>query len=476
MKKSNRPRQCLIIYLLVFFSINSILAQKKDYVIIDKITLKGHQKTKDKIILRELDFKVGDSLIRESMEERFKRNQEMLVNSSLFKNVTINIGNWDYEARKVEIVIKTDEAWYIYPFGWVSLADRNFNVWWTEKNHSLARLNYQVGLRWNNLTGHRDLIRVSTEFGFGRKYEVDYKIPGINKKRTIGFFLNTLYSKNKEIWYATQKDSLQIYRNDDNYQIHRFRLLGGYTFRPKLRTTHAIQFAFFKNEISAIVAREKNADFFLNGRTEQRYFSLNYKFTKDRRSNKFYPQRGSFFTLNIEKDGLFSKKEDVQALYATVLYAKFLPVFKDKIDYEAILKGRKEFTGKPQPYYNTRALGYLSDYLRGYEYYVIDGADYAYFKNSFRVKLLKKTIDFGEFVPPGLRYFPTNIWLSINNDFGYVRNKNKSADNQLPNQFLWGRGIGLNIKVFQFSYYQVEISQNHLNKIGFFIHAKLPLE
>ncbi len=443
---------------------------------IEKISIEGRKKTKEKTILRELDFQVGDSIAISDLPARLKRSQEMLVNSSLFSRVEINIKKLDYEGAKAEIVIKLNESWYIFPFGWVSLADRNFNVWWDEKNHDFSRLNYQVGLRWNNLTGHRDLLKISTEFGFGRKYEVDYKIPGINSKRTIGLFFNSLYSNNKEVWYATERDSLRFFRDETSPQIKRFRLLGGFTFRPHLRTTHAIQISYFDNAISATVAKDKNPDFFLLSRSEQRYFSLIYKFAKDKRNNKFYPQKGSFFALTLEKDGLLSKKESVQAFYTSILYAKYLPIISDKFDTELIVKARKELTNNPQPYYNTRALGYQSDYLRGYEYYVIDGANYTYLKNSFRIKLLYKNIELGEYVPPSIRNYPITIWLTINNDLGYVQNKNTLLSNNLPNRLLWGRGIGFNVKVLQFSYYQIEISQNHLNKIGFYLHTKLPIE
>lgn len=468
-------KKTLLSSIFLFFVLHISLAQQSSWLFIEKIVLKGHRKTHDKIILRELDIHVGDTILASKLKERLDKNREMLINSTLFSNVEINIGNWDYDYNCVEIIINLREAWYIYPFGWASLADRNFNVWWNEKNHSLRRINYQIGLRWNNLTGHRDLIRISTAFGFDKRYEIDYKIPGINRRRTIGLYINALQSKNNEIWYATSKDSLQFYRNEASPQIKRQRLLGGLTFRPKLRTTHAVQLTYFNNNIDEIIAKDKNPQFFLKGATNQKYFSLFYKYTNDWRDNKFYPQRGHFWTLSIQKDGIISKNESVQALYLSSLYARYQKIYRKKIDYEGILKIRKEITGKPQPYFNIRALGYGYDYLRGYEYYVIDGADFAYLKNSFRLSLIDKTIDLGEFVPVNLRYFPIQIWLTFNNDFGYVRNL-ESLDNKLPNRLLWGRGIGLNIKVFQMSYAQIELSQNHLKQTNIFLHTKLPLE
>jgi hypothetical protein len=450
--------------------------QQSQAVIVDKIVFEGLKKTGEKTALRELDFHVGDSIITTAMPTQFERNKDMLLNTELFASVSINVGKWDYEQRKVEIIIKVVENWYIFPFGWVSLADRNFNVWWKEKNRDLSRINYQIGINWRNVTGRLDRLKTSVEVGFGRKYEIDYHIPGINKKKTIGLFFNALYGNNKEVWYKTENDRLQFFNDEVNPQIKRFRIAGGFSFRPELRTIHNLQFSYFSNQVSAQVATLRNPDFFLNGREEQQYFSLVYKFSRDeRRANKHYPQKGYFLSINAQKDGVFSKNEDVNAFYITTLLAKYFKIYKEKIDFETILKVRKELTGNPQPYYNTRALGYREDYLRGFEYYVIDGANYGYWKNSIRFKLLDINIDLGDFLPANIRYIPYKIWFTINNDLGYVKNPT-SSNNALPNRLLWGRGVGFNVLAYRSNYYQLEFSQNDLGKFGFYFHSRVLLE
>jgi outer membrane protein assembly factor BamA len=467
-----------LLYSVVFLCFTTVLlqAQQSSFIQIKKITVVGHKKTLERVILRELDFNVGDSIATNSLQTRFNRNNERLMNTTLYGKVEINVGHWNYDKNEVEIIVKVVESWYIFPFGWVSLADRNFNVWWQEKNRDLRRFNYQIGLNWNNVSGRADRLKASVEVGFGQKYELDYQIPGINKKRTIGFFFNTLYGKNKEIWYKTEDDKLQFYNDPSSFQIERFKISSGISFRPRLRATHRLQLSYFDNEISDYVAKEKNVDFFLNAKKHQQYFSLIYKFTEDNRDNKAYPIRGSFFTFEMEKNGLFSSTEDVQALYFTSLYAKYFKIYQEKINFETVIKARKEMTGQAQPYYNSRALGYREDYLRGFEYNVIDGVDYIYCKNSLRFKLIDIDVDFGDFLPDNIRYLPYKLWFTINNDFGYVKNTNASSDNVLPNRLLWGRGIGFNLLLYRTNYYQFEMSQNYFGKVGFFFHAKTTLE
>jgi outer membrane protein assembly factor BamA len=454
-----------------------VSAQTSDFILIEKITVIGRKKTKESVVFRELDFKVGDTLRSTIIQERFRQNKEMLMNTSLFRTAEINIGAWDYDSHKVEIIVTLNENWYIYPYAYATLGDRNFNVWWYEKKHDLRRLNYNFGLSWNNLRGHRDILKLNAELGLQRRIDIDYKIPGINRSRTLGFYFKGLYSQAKEVWYITKNDKIQFIQEGKDSGLKRINATVGLSYRPQLRYWHALQLSYYNNTISDKVAQTENLDFFLNAKHQQLFFSLSYKFTQDWRNNKFYPEKGHFLSLMLEKEGVFSKKESVQALYSTLLFAKFVPIINKKITYEAILKVRKELTGNRQPYYNSRALGYANDYLRGFEYYVADGTAYAYLKNSIRILLYDKEIKFKEaYIPTAFRSNPIKIWFTINNDLGYAQNKFNLPSNQLPNRLLWGRGIGLNIMTLQTTYFQLEISQNYFNKIGFFLHAKRALE
>lgn len=446
------------------------------YLKIVSITVEGHRKTKVNIVLRELDFKAGDSILWSDIQLRFLRNRQRLMNSTLFSAAELDLGKVDTLHATAEVVVRVEERTYLSPFGWISVADRNFNVWFFEKKRDLRRLNYQVGLNWNNFLGYRDVLKLSADFGFGNKYELNYSIPGVNRRKTIGFYLNALYSKNKEVWFATTRDSLRFFRDDSEPQIYRTRLMGGLTYRPFHRTTYGIQLSYFHNEVSERVARTLNPYFFLDTLTEQRYFSLLAKMVSDLRDNRYYPRKGHFLSLSVQKDGVFSKRENVQALYVVFFLARYLPVYRDKIDYEGIFRTRVEMTGKEQPYFNSRALGYNNDYLRGYEYFVIDGPNYAYLKNAFRFDLWKKDIRFGRFVPASLRVLPTHLWLCLNNDFGYVPPTGSGSENTFPGRFLWGRGIGMNLLFYNSNLIQFEISQNHLRKWGWYFHYVVPLE
>ena len=446
------------------------------YLKIVHIDVEGHKKTKVNVVLRELDIRVGDSIARAELPQRFERNRQMLMNSTLFSSAELAISRLDTVRWEADIVVVVVERRYLVPFGWISVADRNFNVWFFEKKRDLRRLNYQVGLNWNNFLGYRDFLRVSTDFGFGNKYEVKYSIPGVNLRKTVGFYVNALYSKNKEVWYATRRDSLRFFRDDRDPQIFRQSYTVGVTYRPYHRSRYSLQLSYLRNEVEERVARTLNPDFFLDARNTQRYFSLLARMVNDHRDNRYYPRRGHFLSLSAQKDGLFGRNEDVQAFYLVFQLAAYIPFYGSKIDYEGVFKFRQELSGRLQPYFNSRALGYNNDYLRGYEYYVIDGPNFAYLKNAIRFDLWKKEIDFGPWVPAALRILPTRLWLCLNSDIGYVRRTGSQPENTFPGRLLWGRGAGMNLLFYNTSLIQFEISQNHLRRWGLYLHYIVPLD
>ena len=71
---------------------------------------------------------------------------------------------------------------------------------------------------------------------------------------------------------------------------------------------------------------------------------------------------------------------------------------------------------------------------------------------------------------PQFRLMPLKVYLAINNDFGYANAPFNGERSTLSNEFLWGRGIGLDFVVFQDKVWQFEYSWNHLGEHGFFLH------
>ena len=150
-----------ILFLLFSLSFTQLLFSQNEQVVVTDILIEGNKKTKEKTILRELDFAFGDTIPTIDLISRLRRSEELLLNTGLFTLVRINIKIWNADTNHISINIELHEMWYLYPFYIFELADRNFNVWWEEQERSLKRINYGGRLTWLNLTGRRDLLKAT---------------------------------------------------------------------------------------------------------------------------------------------------------------------------------------------------------------------------------------------------------------------------------------------------------------------------
>ncbi|MCR9286553.1 MAG: BamA/TamA family outer membrane protein [Bacteroidetes bacterium] len=454
-----------IFFLLV---LQTNLHASVDYVFIENIEVTGQKRTKPNIILRELDITVGDTISLSNLTERIEWNQQLLMNTGLFTKAKINFKNWEGGTNRVRLLIEVSENWFVYPVPIFELADRNFNVWWETYNHSLKRVNFGVRFYHINLTGRKDLMKLVAQYGFTQKYEIEYTLPFINKKQSLGLFTNFLYTRNKELGYTTLENKLQFFRDDEDVLLKRFRGGLGIIHRPDLFFSQSLVLNYHQNELHESVPLELNDDFFLDG-LKQRYFSLIYETSLDRRNIRAYPTKGYFLSFLAQKDG-FGFFDNLNAFYLTGYAEKYF-LLNEKWNLRQTAKGRIALVREKQPYNNSVALGYELDYIRGYEFYVIDGLDYAYSKTSLRFRLASWKYDFGKYMPiKAFKVMPIKLYLAVNNDFGFVNNPFYGENNSLSNELLWGYGVGLDLVIYNDKVFQFEYSANRLGEHGFFLH------
>lgn len=463
-----------IVFILIYFHC-LVFSQtsNENIIIIDGFEIEGNKKTREATITRELDFQIGDTLQLSELANRLGKNQTLLLNTGLFFEAILNIGNWETESSKVTIKIDVREAWYIYPIPIFELADRNFNVWWNQFNHSFKRIDYGVRLFYYNISGRRDYLKTVVQLGFTQKFEMEYSIPFINQAKTIGMNTNFLFTRNKEIGLRTFDNDIDFYRDDTRFLLKRYRFGLGMTYRPALYQKHKVEATYFHRSIADSI-HIQNPDFFLDGKNKQQFFSLSYQYQLDKRDIRAYPLSGYFIESNLTKEG-FGFFDDRNSLTNTNSISKYFLIGKKKkysIALEA--KGRVELLRSKIPYFNNKALGYEEDFIRGYEFYVIDGLDYTYLKSSIRYEILNKTINWKKAMPlETFRKMPLRMYLTINSDLGYANDPYYKNGNPLSNELLWGGGVGLDFVIYVDKIIQVEYSVNRLAEKGLYLHYKL---
>jgi outer membrane protein assembly factor BamA len=438
-------------------------------VVIDSIHIEGNKKTKNRIMLRELTFLQGDSLPLSTMSAVLEQNTLRLMNTNLFLNAKMNIRKWTAD-NHVVIDIKVKENWFIYPIPIFEIADRNFNVWWKEHKRDLSRTNYGMRFTFNNFTGRRDPISALVQLGYTPKYSFSYSQPFVNKKQTIGLSINYYNAVNREVGYTTDSNKIDFIKNPDKFLQRREATSVGMSYTPGFYTSHNFSIGYSRNRVDTAISNTLNPDYYLNNRSEQKYLWLVYSFSKDKRDIHPYPLNGYYFNVNVQKNGVF-KKDDANALDVSIRYAQYIS-FSKKWSFETLLKGKTAFIRTKQPYTLIRGLGYGSDFIRGYEYYVVDGLDYAYSKNSLRFELLNKSYDLRKYARwdwmKSWMELPLKSYLRVNFDAGYVHNPFDKATNKLSNRPIYGGGVGFDLVAYYNMIWRFEYSMNHLGEKGLY--------
>lgn len=449
---------------IAFFGlITCVMAQ---YTTITKITVEGNKKTKEATIIREMAVSVGDTIDLQQMNNVINENWKLLIGTGLFLRVELTTIN--HTATQTEINVTVKEDWYIYPIPIVELADRNFNEWWKTYNRDLNRLNLGLRLYWLNTTGRNDQLKLVTQFGFTQKYELDYRVPFFNRKKTLGARINALYARSKEVNLKTDHNKTVFFRQDNQYLLKRLRSGVVFWYRPKVRETLELRTTYYNNQIQDTI-QQVNPEFFNNLTTKQQYLAFRLRFISDHRDLRAYPIKGFYSSTTLQKDGI-GLFNSVNNFTASSYLAGYFPIH-NKFSVELIVNGQVSLLRKQQPFYQLQqAIGYGGDYIRGYEYYVIDGLDFGYQKTSIRYELFNKDITINAIPLEGFKTIPLKLYLKLNNDLGYVNNPYGRASNTMENTLLWGGGPALDVVLYHRYVIQFEFSVNRFNEKGLYLH------
>lgn len=436
-------------------------------IIIDEIILEGNKITKPRIIHRELLFSVGEKLPGDSLVYIFDQSRKNLINTSLFNFVNIDILDQADDNSRIKVRIKFIERWYIWPVPIFEFADRNFNSWWEKKD--ISRLNYGFDLVWNNFRGRREKVEFYARFGYDQKYLVSYKIPYFNKKQTWGTGASAGLSQNHEVAYNSEFNEEVYFKSETEYPKREvFAYVEAYN-RKGIHNTHwfNLRYSHFQFSDSLLM---QNPDYSFGNEKSNEFLSLFYQFRTDFRDYKQYPVKGYYFDATIEKKGIgFINDAGVDVLNIVANVRKYFHL-GGRFYYATGITG-KTSPLKNQPYFYQEGLGYGRNFVRGYEYYVIDGQHFGLWKNNLKFELIKMRVFNIPYIPSekfSKVYYA--FYLNIYSDFGFVWNNKNTDINPLSNEILNGTGIGLDFVTYYDLVIRFEYSFNIEGDSGFFIH------
>ncbi len=441
-------------------------------IVIKEIILTGNKITKDHIIYRELEFGVNDTLIISKFDSLLNNSRENLINTSLFNFVTIHL---DFvrkgEFAEVSVTVDLAERWYVWPFPIFELSERNFNTWWKTKDFS--RANYGFFLTMDNFRGRMEKLKVLISMGYDEKYEFSYQIPYINKKQTIGFQLSAGLLQNHETSVFTINDTLQYFKSENSYPKKKKYLGLQLINRPDIHNTQIFEIKYNQFEFTDSLLKI-NPLYTINGFPKVCFFSFYYQYKSDFRDFKAYPLNGYYFDVVINKSGFGLFKEKLNVFFVHSTFKKYWKLF-DRFYFASMLSA-KFSSDSFQPYFIQEGLGYGRNFVRAYEYYVIDGQNYGLLKANFKFELFPEKVQKFGFIPSDkFNKLHFAVYLNLFADAAYVKDDIFNQNNTLSNELLFGTGIGLDLVTYYDIVWRIEYSINKMHESGFFVHFMAPL-
>lgn len=429
-------------------------------VIIQDIVVTGNRLTKESVILREVLFRIGDTIQPAGLNELIEASSENILKTSLFHTATID---QVFKGDSVSIIITVTERWYWWIWPMLEYPDRNFNDWW--QHHDLSRLSTGLFFQHENAGGRMEKLNIKAMAGYRTLLEASYEIPYINRSKSVGMGLFTSYSTQHEINYITQ-DNKQLFYQGDQLMLRTASIATNVHYRPGTRITHYLSFQYTSLRMEDSI-RYLNPEYLLTERTNPQYFSISYLLKADYRDNRAYPLKGYY--METELTHLFNLNEAYNQQSARTSLRGYLPVLKN-------IYAASEFTFRltnPEikPYYLQNVMGFDRNYVRGYEYMVIEGPHYWIFKSHAMLNILPlRTIRIPFIRSEKFNAIPLSIYAGPHLDAGQTFPSINSNINPMQKELLVGYGLGIDFITYYDKVMRCEYTFRHKGASGFFLH------
>lgn len=452
----------------VFFLLLSyaLFAQEKN--LISDIVIDGIKVTKEATVLRELSFKKGDTLSIAELEKKMEESKRNIEKQWLFNFIDIQ---YDLDPNLI-VKISVVERWYIWPYPIFEISERNFNVFYDSLKMSnfkdYSKLNYGVFLNVYNFRGRNEQLLLKYRKGYREHYLFDYNIPYLNKKKTLGINLKVEYFRMKKFHFQTINNELVYFEQEGTF-FKEFKKSAALLYKPGLHASHKFIFDNSNYQIpdSSVLT---NNTFLPYSETNFTVNELQYQFEYEKRNSISYPTSGSYYLAQVQ---LFDAWENPYQNIVLTAKKEYHYQLKNNFMFGYSLKAKASLKDSLAYILNT-SLGF-EDYLRGYEYFVMDGSHFAIAKTAFKYCLVpKKKLEVPFFKMEQFEKSYYSLYLSIFADMGVVYDKYTDASNELNNEFLFSQGIGLDFVTYYDKLMRFEFSRNHLNQWGFFLHFSNP--
>jgi outer membrane protein assembly factor BamA len=433
-------------------------------VLISDIVLTGFKKTKPYIIQRELPFKKGDTIWTNKLNDQLKLCKQQLMNTSLFVDVDVRVVKID--SAHIFVDVKVKERWYLFPIPYFKIVSRNFNTWWVEENHSLSRVEYGLKFMQNNVTGRNDNLNLWIIGGYTQQFSLRYDNPNIDSKLKNGINFGFGFRRGRELNYgmdSAKPNKIDFVKQEDRFLIKENYIDFAYTYRPAIKTRHTFRVAYGNIAVDDSILK-LNPTYFATEGTRSNYFDLNYYLTYNNLDYLPYPLKGFNGDIGLYKR--FGNASNFWQLSGRGNYNVKLNR-TSYVQFQAVGVLRLPFN---QPYTANNLLGSPSMYMRGLEYYVIEGV----LGGVARATLKNQVLSFNINSPLKSNThdkIPFRVFVKTYGDLGYSYTPNYGIS-RLNNKLLHTFGFGVDIVTFYDVVLRFEYTFNQLGDRSLYFHTQ----
>lgn len=452
-------------------------SQAVEVLHVRQIAILGNDHTKPQVIMREMTLAEGDTLSPKRLDAAIEKSRQNIFNLALFNEVDIQP---EIVSNQLYLIVTLKERWYIFPIPNIDLEERN--TYDILKNQNLNRLVYGLNLQWKNVTGRNEELNFYGQLGFSQRFYIDFERPAIIPSQFIDLIVKARYIREPEIIFGTHEGraqwgetTTQPLRKTNSLSIGLRKRFGD------VRKSLLFEMGYYHFQFSDSLSHF-NPSFIPTDDIKIEYPSWVVTFANDQRDYKSFPLAGYKYQILFRQVGI-GNWGGTSFTKMGFTWAHHLPLDKR---WNFAYGTHVMFThGRQIPFFEKNFIGYrtgefrgISYDVRGYDRYTIDGSFLNMTKFELKYALFPlqqmtiKQIPFQKF-----RTFPLGCYLTAFSDFGYVKdNSFNNADQFLKNQLLAGYGVGLNIIGFYDNLLRIELTRNHLNQTGIYLHGLVSIK
>ena len=465
------------------------------YVKISQIEVTGNERTKDKIIVRELDFKSGDSLFtmldkaeyafgtgqkrisRHDSSEvslRMKYSRENIINTKLFLEANLYLEEMEGGEYKLRIDVK--ERWYFWAFPIVKLDYPNFNDWLADPDLSL--LSMGLFMSHNNLWGLGHQASVKIYGGSSQEIAMGYLMPWIGKGQKIGLLLGGNWRKSTVVEYGSLQNERQMIFDKGSMTDYNF--IATLKFRPNLYNYAKVRLIGSNVSISDSLYNftldESIASFLPTGLQSINYLTLYMEYLYDSRNNHAYPLKGQYLKGFVEKIGMGLIGHEVDYFN----YGVDMHFYQELNSRWYVAEMFKLLTSSSQniPYFFKQNLTSGNDFIRGYDYFALRGDNMVYFRSNLKYNVIKPSVKKPrkeKNKDSKFRNVPYAFYINLIADAGYMKDEFYGPYNPYNNKMLYSWGLGVDLISYYDLVLRFEYVFTNINTRGFYFGFGMPI-